>query len=177
MNTNVLKISAAASLSLCLLALACSSSTSNSNDTGGTDDTASSKKDSGPSTDDLGQEDFELNGSWTTNFDSTAKITNTQWKEYSTLKIISYDNKKNEAILQNPPADPDADGGDVLTADTFSKNVWTEEEDGVVYYCTVDFGLESADDAEKSKKTADEKDLDGEGCGGFPWTKLTRSEK
>ena len=42
------------------------------------------------------------------------------------------------------------------------------------YYCYVAFALDSVDDALNSEAEADANDLEGEGCGGFSWTKMTR---
>jgi hypothetical protein len=55
----------------------------------------------------------------------------------------------------------------------FNRFVWTAITGGSFYYCTVDFGLATLNDALASTKTADDSDPDASGCGGFSWTKLS----
>jgi hypothetical protein len=84
--------------------------------------------------------------------------------------VVDFDNDDNWAITQNAD-DADFDPG------KFNKIVWTEPSDtGEFYYCTVDFGLDSADEARDTELTADDSDPDSGGCGGFSWTLLTPAE-
>jgi hypothetical protein len=75
--------------------------------------------------------------------------------------IIKFDNATNTVIVED-------DKGE------FGRWVWTDVAGDAFYYCMVDFGLASAEDAENSTTTADDSDPASSGCGGFPWTKLTK---
>jgi len=110
---------------------------------------------------DEGKKPLEVEGTWVTQFETTETVSSNTWNSQT---IISYSNKKNFAITQNPV---DAK----FAPSKFNRLVWTELVGTTFYYCTVDFGLESASDAENSTKTADSADLD-KGCGTFPWTKM-----
>jgi hypothetical protein len=103
---------------------------------------------------------LEVAGEWTGEFGDES-ISDDDWNG---SEIVAFDNGENFAITQNAE-DADFDPG------KFNKNVWTEPNDDGFYYCTVDFGLDSAEEAEDTDMTADEQDLE-EGCGGFPWTQL-----
>lgn len=104
---------------------------------------------------------IEIEGEWASEFGDES-IDSESW---GMQMVIRYDNDDNVAITQN--AD-DAEWSPGL----FNRVVWTEPEDGAFFYCTVDFDLESAEDAEASTMTADDSDPDNSGCGGFNWTKL-----
>lgn len=105
-------------------------------------------------------------GTWRSNFDSVEVIDDERWGFAS---IVEYDNAARTAITQNP-------ADDMYNPSKFNKYVWTPIGiDGSFYYCTVDYGLLTADAARTTVKTADANDLNGKGCQGFPWTKLTRA--
>ncbi|MEZ4459046.1 MAG: hypothetical protein R3E66_04830 [bacterium] len=110
---------------------------------------------------------IEVIGTWTTNFDTTEVITATTWEGIAPTSIELYDNTDNFAVLLNGPDDE-------FNPDKYSLVEWTEIDGDSFYYCTVDFGLDTLDDALNSAEIADPTDLDGEGCGGFSWTKMTR---
>jgi len=144
-----------------------SSDTANSqNDATGPDDTSTPQDDvsevSPPET-----APIELIGSWTNNYDGTETITEDSWDNgYSVLTIASFDNEDNWAVVQSP-------ADDEYTPNQYSKYVWTELDAGVVFYCTVSYGLETQEEAEASEDTSDDSaPLDG-GCNGFAWTQLT----
>ena len=103
-------------------------------------------------------------GTWTSNFGGMETITSTSWNG---TPIIEFDNDANVAYTQNAA---DASWG----ANQFNKLVWSGLTDNSVYYCTVDFGLDTLAAAKTSTKTADSSDPDNSGCGGFSWTKLTK---
>ncbi len=92
--------------------------------------------------------------SWTTTFGDSDPLTST---------IEKFDNTGNVVIYAGQ------DG-------KYSRIVWTEIEDDAFFFCTVDYGLETLEDAEASEKTADDSDPENGGCGdgGFSWTKLTK---
>jgi len=117
-------------------------------------------------------EPLEIAGTWeNTDFGQTDLIDTDSWsQDYGTgptvSAIVKFSNSENFAIRQAPP---DA----LYDPDTFDRTVWTEIDGGVLYYCTIDYGLDTAQEAEDSATAFDASDLDGVGCGGFPWTKLT----
>lgn len=114
---------------------------------------------------------IEVAGTWADPFGTTETITATDWNAKgsgfeSKSSVVEHDNKDNWAITQSSADDP-------YSANKFSKRVWTEPKDGAFHYCSVVFGQETADLAKATTLTADDGDLDGKGCGGFPWSKLT----
>jgi hypothetical protein len=60
----------------------------------------------------------------------------------------------------------------LFNPDTYDRTVWTDLEGGSFYFCTIDYGLDTAEEAEASTTPFDASDPEN-GCGGFPWTKLT----
>ncbi len=115
----------------------------------------------GDSADEAG---IEVAGYWTSNFGESEIIDATSWND---AVVVSFDNEDNYAILQNRS---DAE----FFPGKFSKVVWTESEYDSFYYCTVDFGRETREAAERSEKRADASDPEKGGCGEFAWTKLSR---
>lgn len=108
--------------------------------------------------------DLELVGTWTTSFDSEEVITNTAWNGYP---ILEYSNSQNVAYTQTPD-------GDKFNPGKFNKLVWTEPKGNSTYYCWIAYGQDSLPLAKASTLVADDKDLEGMGCAGYSWTKLTR---
>ena len=111
---------------------------------------------------------LEITGAWENkDFMETDVIDDTSWtstfgdSDPLTSTIEKFDNTTNVVIYAGP------DG-------KYSRIVWTEPADDSFYFCTVDFGLDTLEDAEASEKTADDSDPESGGCGGFSWTKLTR---
>ena len=114
----------------------------------------------------VANDEIEIAGQWRSNFDADEEISSTSWDfGYYVADLIGFNNAQNVAVTQNP-SDAEYD------PDKFSRVVWTEPEQGSFYYCTVEFGLESAEEAWASEAVADPTDLDGAGCGGSPWTRL-----
>jgi len=120
----------------------------------GCDSTPSSSKDSG----------FELVGRWSSGFDDEA-ITETRWDSFCLQAVRRYSNLDNVAILETT-------GGEGCTTG-FGRVIWTDIVDDSFNYCTTAFGEPTADDASKAPATAVSDDL-ASGCGGFPWSHLTR---
>lgn len=110
------------------------------------------------------EESIEVEGTWDTPFGTTEVIDDERW---DFMDLIVFDNNERWAVTQNPD---DSEYNPSL----YNRLVWTPVEDDVFYYCYVDFALESVDEALNSEGEADENDLDGEGCGGFSWTQMTR---
>ena len=105
---------------------------------------------------------IELVGLYASNFGFSEAITETKW---GTATIVEFDNAMNFAITQQP-------ADDQFNPSKFSKIVWTEPANGFFWYCTVEFGKDTADDAKGTTMTADSTDPANGGCGGFSWTRL-----
>ncbi|HAN30678.1 MAG TPA: hypothetical protein DCQ06_03690 [Myxococcales bacterium] len=105
----------------------------------------------------------ELSGVWASSFGGNEVITAL---ELGTVSIIEWDNDKNVLYTQNPQ-------GIGASSSLYNRIVWTEFAAGPAWYCKVDVGLKSLDEAKASTKTADDSDPDVSGCNGFGWTKLT----
>jgi hypothetical protein len=109
---------------------------------------------------------LEIAGTWQGGF-GTETITETTWTSgMGTVAIARYDNGKNLALTQNSATDK-------YNPSKWNRVVWTGPTATSFSYCTVAFGLDSLALAEASTLTADPASPD-QGCGGFPWTALTR---
>jgi hypothetical protein len=118
----------------------------------------------------LTSNDIEIFGTWSNQFGGTEKIDALSWTTVfdtgtSVAKVIEFSNEDNEAITQNA-----ADSA--FDPSKFNRIVWTDR-DGFVYYCTVDYGLDTLEDARDADTEADATDPETDGCGGSPWTKLS----
>ena len=105
---------------------------------------------------------LEVAGFWESNWGGVTTITDEAW---GSSAVAKYDNDENMVIVQSPP-------DDLYTPDQFAKHVWTEIADGSFWYCTVDFGKETAEEARNTAKEADDSDPANGGCDGFAWTRL-----
>lgn len=113
---------------------------------------------------------IEIAGAYSDNFGGNETIASDKWQfSFGTSTIAEYDNAKNNAYLK-------AAADDKFNPSKFSKIVWTEPKADGFYYCTVAMGAGTLDLAKASTLTADDKDPDKTGCGGFPWTKLTKKK-
>lgn len=119
---------------------------------------------------------IEIAGTYDSNFDTVETISEISWKvesnDYPTTDspIIDYDNADNWVVTQNPD---DAE----YSPGKFNKIVWTEPgADGAFYYCTVDYGQDSAEAAQNTDNTADDSDPANGGCAGMAWTYLVPSQ-
>ena len=113
--------------------------------------------------------EFELAGTWSSNFGGRLTITSTAW---DSAALLEFDEANNTVITQNPS---DA----LFFPDLYNRIEYTEPTNDRFFFCTVDFGLASLDAARTSTQTADQTDPSVSGCGvppppGFPWTELTR---
>ena len=106
---------------------------------------------------------IEIAGKYSDNFGGSAVISSMYW---DTAWMWKFDNAKRFAITQSP-------ADDKYSPNKFSKVVWTAPTGGSFYTCMVDFGLDTAELAEGTTKTADDSAPDKSGCGGFSWTKMT----
>jgi hypothetical protein len=104
---------------------------------------------------------LEIIGSWDNNFGGEDIITATEWSSFGApSSIVEYENDANVVYTES--------GG------TFSKIVYTDVETDSFYYCTIEYGKATLDEAIASTKVADSSDPDASGCGSFSWTKNTR---
>jgi hypothetical protein len=132
------------------------------------DDGTSENNDANQSNENPQPEGIEIAGVWDNQFGGVEEITDDSWDMgYLVQSIEVYDNDERFAITKNPD-DAEYDPGKYNTI------VWTAVVADVFHYCTIAFGLDTADDALNADNNADPGDLDGQGCGGFPWSKLTR---
>lgn len=162
-------------MALCVMGLGALSACSDDND--GRADMGTALDDMGSGVDmggapDAGSSDMgtepgplEIRGIWASNFGSEEIITA---ETFNGTPIRSYDNDANFVITQNPS---DSDFG----PDLFNRIVWTEIESGRFFYCFVDFGLPTLQEALNSQMMADDTDPESGGCGGFAWTGLRRA--
>ncbi|MFP4600527.1 MAG: hypothetical protein ACLFVJ_19890, partial [Persicimonas sp.] len=132
------------------------------------------QSDAGPDAQpDADESSLEIAGVYDSNHGAEVTITNDEWVSDSPdypaleLSVVEFDNDENFAITQN------ADDAE-FDAEKFNKEVWTEpDSDGVFYHCTVDYSLDTAEEARNTSETADDSDPENSGCGDFAWTKLT----
>ena len=103
-----------------------------------------------------------ISGRWASSFGGVEAISSESW---GSAKVVEYDNGQRWAVTQNSATAE-------YNAGKFNKLVWTQPKDGVFYYCWVDFGLDTAQAAKNSDKTADDSNPDESGCGDFSWTKV-----
>jgi len=115
-----------------------------------------------------GGDEIEIAGTWTSDFGDApgdVVIDSESWQDsFFEAEIVEFDNEQNFTVTRNP------DDAEYMPG-KFNKIVWTEPDDDGFHFCTVDYDLDTADDAASTTMTADADDLDG-GCGGMPWTQL-----
>lgn len=106
-------------------------------------------------------------GKWDTSFGDMAggaeTVTTEKW---AVMDLRAFDNSERWAVTQNP-ADSEFDPSKYI------RIIWTPIDSGVFHYCMVAYSLETEQEALDSEETADATALDTDGCGGFPWTKMT----
>jgi hypothetical protein len=106
---------------------------------------------------------LEIIGKWSTPF-STEIIRQDRWRSFGegfdgTAAIVEYDNDENVVYTESNCE--------------FSKLVYLDVSDGSFYYCTVAYGFPTLEAAKADTKVADPATPDVNGCGSFPWSKLT----
>jgi len=126
---------------------------------------------------------IEIEGTWgNEDFGQTDVIDDTTWstdfgKGPTVSEIVEFSNAERYAVRRSP------DDAEYLPG-TYDYTVWTAPEGDSFYVCTASYGCETpelaatGDDDDENKvcdpPMPDETDLDGKGCGGFSWTKLTK---
>ena len=117
---------------------------------------------------------LEIVGNWNDNFGGEHRISIENWEvryemfmSISVNRVVSYDNGNNSLIVQYPADNP-------FTPNEFAKNVWTEVESDMFYYCSSAMGHDTEGQAWDESDFYDETEPDMGGCGGFSWTKMTK---
>lgn len=105
----------------------------------------------------------EIRGRWHSNFGGTSEITNGTFLFGE--EILQVNNEQNYVVTRNAE---DA----MFNPGKYGRSHWTEEDDGVFYYCTIEFDLDSLEEARMLVQVPDGSDPEIGGCGGFPWTRL-----
>ena len=105
---------------------------------------------------------LEVRGSWSDNWGTDWEITGQRWGAWT---VESFDNDANVGVVRYP-------ADDIYSPNTYSKVAWTDvsETDRTWAYCSVNFGKDTAAAASDDPAAPDAGDLEGVGCGGFPWT-------
>lgn len=109
---------------------------------------------------------FELAGTWTSDFGEET-ISDSRWDGFCQQAVVSFDNDGNEAILEIVGGEGCGEG--------FSKVVWKDIVSDAFDYCTAAFGEASVDEAANAPLSAVNDDP-MTGCGGFPWSRLSRKQ-
>lgn len=113
----------------------------------------------------LERQTIEVLGEWTSPFGDES-ITATAWDGYCEQLIARVDDADNIAVLETV--------GGAGCGTGFNRVVWIEPTNDSFAYCTTVFGLTSVEAAWSAPETnIDREDLET-GCGGFPWSTLTR---
>lgn len=113
--------------------------------------------------------EFMLLGYWKDPSGDLLRVTETRWETLGSVKFVEkFDNRDQFAIVQNSPSAPVSPG-------QFAKHVWTNWSEDGFHLCVLS-GYGSAEEAENSARRVDPEDLNGEGCGGASWTRMTRAE-
>jgi len=115
------------------------------------------------------REAVELRGDYTSNFGGTETITATTWRQAGPpMRIVEWNEDERWIVTQN-------DARAEFDPSRFNRIETTRpDREGSFFYCFVDFGLVTAEEAIASTMTADASDPSEGGCGGFPWTRLDR---
>jgi hypothetical protein len=133
---------------------------------GATGEDDASETDAGEQPDAAPQGPIDIAGSWHSSFGGMEVIASATWTTpFDTITVVEYDNATNTVILQNPDSA-------MYNAGKFSKVVWSDPQGDTFYYCTLVFGLDSAQAARDDGAHADASDPAHSGCGDFAWTRL-----
>ena len=104
-------------------------------------------------------------GTWKeVSFPGTLEITSSHWNEGT---IQAWDNDAHVVYTQNSSCA-------LYSPRKFSKYVYTVPAGDSFYYCTIVFAADTLAQAQADTKVANVNDLDGAGCSGFPWSKVTK---
>lgn len=108
-----------------------------------------------------------IRGRYLSNFGGMETITATSWQQSGPpMRIADWSEMDNWVVTQNSSEA-------MFFPSLYNRlDFTTPDASGSFYYCFVDFGLMTADEARTSTQTADATDPENSGCGGFPWTRL-----
>jgi hypothetical protein len=109
---------------------------------------------------------FELEGVWKSEFGEEIITTDT-WTGFCVDAIRVRDEVANVAILETL-------SGDGCLIGSFSRVTWKDIAEDAFDYCTTAYGKTSADEAANAPTSGFDADDLAKGCGGFPWSHLTR---
>jgi len=136
-------------------------------DSSGTEVLAETSPDNGTEETDgvaLPDDAIELVGTWATEFGDET-ISESRWDGFCLQTIVSADNDENVAILETVGGEGCGEG--------FSRVIWNDIVSEAFDYCTTTYGASTAEDAATAATSGISDDLET-GCGGFPWSHLTR---
>ena len=112
------------------------------------------------------RESLDIEGTWEDEFGSAHDITAFEWSSVgwgsSLFHISDASNEEGWLVAQN-------DEDNEYNPELWSKFEWAWDDDGNLYYCQSTYAAATEEDAFAAART-DADDLDGVGCGGFPWT-------
>ena len=114
-------------------------------------------------------------GVWRSNFGSLETIGGLRWSveakdtPTSTTRVVHWDAKSGVIVVRFADDDP-------YTPGQFARVLVSQVGNGEIATCMVDYGKATAAEAIAATGSADDGDLDGKGCAGFPWTRLRRPE-
>lgn len=117
--------------------------------------------------DDKEKKPLEINGSYQDPYGGTHVISDDLWDQGAMGKyhIVAYDNEKDYLFAQN-------DERNAYNPGKWSRFDWVWHN-GALYYCQSAYDKASQKEAE-AVEAADPTNPEQGGCGGFPWTKLTK---
>lgn len=114
--------------------------------------------------------EFLLGGVWKEPSGEFVVVSESRWETLASVRsVVKFDNAERFLIVQNPATAP-------ANANQFAKHVWTNLTDDGFHLCVIESGRATAEEAENSTRRIDPDDLDVEGCGGAPWTRMTKAE-
>ena len=131
-----------------------------------TNDTVEDTSDTDTADTDVTPTPFELEGVWKSEFGEEIITTDT-WTGFCVDAIRVRDEVANVAILETL-------SGDGCLVGSFSRVTWKDIADDAFDYCTTAYGKTSADEAANAPTSGFDADDLAKGCGGFPWSHLTR---
>lgn len=113
------------------------------------------------------REAISLRGSYMSNFGGTETITSTAWTQSGPGMYLADWNEEERWVVTENAEDAE------FNPSLFNRIVYTTPDaTGGFFYCFVEFGLATADEARNSTATADDSDPENAGCADFPWTRL-----
>lgn len=111
--------------------------------------------------------DIAIRGDWDFPGGGLLGVTNERWETDASLeRVVDFDNAARSVITQKPPTD-------LQNPSKYSRYAWAALGADTFALCLVEYGRDT-EEAARGGRTADPDDLDGEGCLGLAWTRMTR---